>query len=209
MPSPTSPPFTPRSTAPPPPRATGRLVTFGITADRPETGYGYIKRGAAARRRRRRLRGRAPSSKSPTGRAPRPISPPAIIPGTAASSCSPRRSISRELERLQPDTVAACRRALGTAKRDLDFLRLDKDAFAQGREQIDRLRGDGAYAPRRRGAGRDGLERCRHLGRAVASSAARTRPAMSRVGDVVAEDTKRSYLRAEHGLLVDARASRI
>ena len=25
----------------------GRLITFGITADRPETGYGYIRRGAA------------------------------------------------------------------------------------------------------------------------------------------------------------------
>src|SRR5262249_50292851 len=25
----------------------GRLVTFGITPDRPETGYGYIRRGAA------------------------------------------------------------------------------------------------------------------------------------------------------------------
>ena len=27
--------------------AAGKLVTFGIEADRPETGYGYIRRGAA------------------------------------------------------------------------------------------------------------------------------------------------------------------
>jgi mannose-1-phosphate guanylyltransferase / mannose-6-phosphate isomerase len=35
-----------------------------------------------------------------------------------------------ELQRLAPDMVVACRRALAEAKRDADFVRLDKTAFA-------------------------------------------------------------------------------
>ncbi len=33
---------------------TGKLVTFGIKADHPETGYGYIRRGAAVSSARKR-----------------------------------------------------------------------------------------------------------------------------------------------------------
>ena len=39
-----------------------------------------------------------------------------------------------ELERLHPKMVAACRKALHLAKHDYDFLRLDKDSFAQASE---------------------------------------------------------------------------
>jgi len=36
----------------------------------------------------------------------------------------------KELERLQPMMLEACRRAYSNARQDLDFLRLDPDAFA-------------------------------------------------------------------------------
>ena len=35
-----------------------------------------------------------------------------------------------ELERFQPAVLAACRAAIAAAKSDLDFIRLDKDAYA-------------------------------------------------------------------------------
>src|SRR5262249_25128827 len=42
----------------------------------------------------------------------------------------PARVYLDELERLRPDMVAACRQALASARRDSDFIRLDKDAFS-------------------------------------------------------------------------------
>src|SRR6185312_977828 len=102
-----------------------------------------------------------------------------------------------ELQRLAPDTVAACRKAFGAAKRDIDFLRLDKDAFGKcENKSID-------YAV---------MEHTSHAAMIPVSmgwSDAGTWDALwhlslqdenqdVRVGDVVAEDTKRSYLRAEH-----------
>ena len=45
-------------------------------------------------------------------------------------SCFPVALFLDELERLRPDIVAACRRALAEASRDADFIRLGKAAFA-------------------------------------------------------------------------------
>ena len=42
----------------------------------------------------------------------------------------PAALLVTEMERLHPATLAACRTALERAKADLDFLRLDRDAFA-------------------------------------------------------------------------------
>ncbi len=36
-----------------------------------------------------------------------------------------------EVERLKPDLLAACRRSVDKASQDLDFVRLDREAFAQ------------------------------------------------------------------------------
>ena len=44
-------------------------------------------------------------------------------------SCFPVRLLLDELERLRPDIVAACRRALAEANDDADFTRLGKEAF--------------------------------------------------------------------------------
>ena len=65
----TKPPFMPRSTAALPLAREDWLVTFGITPDRPETGYGYIKRGESLAS--RIVRAPTPSSRSRTARRPR------------------------------------------------------------------------------------------------------------------------------------------
>ncbi len=106
----------------------GALVTFGIRPDRPETGYGYIRRGAAL--------------KGATGafRVAEFVEKPDAA--TAASYLAggkhdwnsgmflfPARLALDELERLDPEMVALCRRALDEATADLDFLRLARAPF--------------------------------------------------------------------------------
>jgi len=69
----------------------GHLVTFGIHPERAEIGYGYIERGAALAG--AEVHSRSPVlSRSPMPRPPSATSNPAISSGTAAFSCSRRRS---------------------------------------------------------------------------------------------------------------------
>jgi mannose-1-phosphate guanylyltransferase/mannose-1-phosphate guanylyltransferase/mannose-6-phosphate isomerase len=110
--------------------ADGRLVTFGIKPSRPETGYGYIRAGE-------------------------PLADAAGVAAVAAFVEKPdaetaaaylasgdylwnggifvmsARGFLDELERLQPQVLAAARAALEAARRDFDYLRLDEAAFAE------------------------------------------------------------------------------
>ena len=83
-----------------------------------------------------------------------------LFPAEALSSASWSGS--------QPAMLAACRRRArrGQARSRLPPARPRR--LRRRAEHFDRLCRDGAHAARRDGAGRDGLERCRHLGRAVA-----------------------------------------
>ncbi|MGE8286447.1 MAG: mannose-1-phosphate guanylyltransferase/mannose-6-phosphate isomerase [Stenotrophomonas sp.] len=102
----------------------GKLVTFGIQPTAPETGYGYIKAVA--------------------GDGPRAIERFVEKPDLATAETYVASGeyywnsgmflfrASRyleELERLQPQILAACRTAWEKARRDTDFIRLDADAF--------------------------------------------------------------------------------
>ncbi len=109
--------------------AKGWLVTFGVTPDRPETGYGYIRRAEA-------LDGTAGCY-----RVGRFVEKPdrATAEGYLASRDYVWNSgmflfaagrLIEEMTRLEPAMVEACRTALAGAARDLDFLRLDAAAFA-------------------------------------------------------------------------------
>ncbi|BDV00589.1 mannose-1-phosphate guanylyltransferase [Thermodesulfomicrobium sp. WS] len=110
----------------------GHLVTFGVPPTRPETGYGYIQRGEAL----------------PEGgfRVVRFVEKPDA--DTARRYCDSGEYwwnsgmfvlradvVLAELERFEPDMVAACRSALGTSCQDLDFLRLDAEKFAASPEK--------------------------------------------------------------------------
>jgi mannose-1-phosphate guanylyltransferase/mannose-6-phosphate isomerase len=106
----------------------GALVTFGITADRPETGYGYIRRGD-------RLAGRS-GIYSVAAFIEKPDRATAVryLAGgdhvwNSGIFLFPAQLYLDELQRLQPAVVKGCRAALAAAQRDLDFLRLDKTAF--------------------------------------------------------------------------------
>ncbi|QNH18351.1 phosphomannose isomerase/GDP-mannose pyrophosphorylase [Xanthomonas sp. SS] len=103
----------------------GKLVTFGIKPTAPETGYGYIKAGAG----------------NGVSAVERFVEKPdlATAQGYLASGEYYWNSgmflfrASRyleELRRFQPAIADACSKAWEAAKRDADFIRLDKDAFA-------------------------------------------------------------------------------
>jgi mannose-1-phosphate guanylyltransferase/mannose-6-phosphate isomerase len=107
----------------------GMLVTFGITPDRPETGYGYIRRGTAL--------GAQEGSYEVAAFVEKPDRPRAesyLAAGdyfwNSGIFLFPAGLYIEELNRRHPEMIAGCRAALDKAQRDLDFLRLDKPEFA-------------------------------------------------------------------------------
>jgi len=105
----------------------GALVTFGVTPTRPETGYGYIRRGAAA----------GPG----VFRVERFVEKPgreeaATLLADGGYTWNSGMFLFRastflnELTRYAPAIHDACRKAWSGRSRDLDFVRIGKDDFA-------------------------------------------------------------------------------
>ncbi|MCH8502322.1 MAG: mannose-1-phosphate guanylyltransferase/mannose-6-phosphate isomerase [Aliidiomarina sp.] len=103
----------------------GKLVTFGIVPTGPETGYGYIERGA---------------SESEAFQVARFVEKPDLATAEEYVNSGDfywnsgmfMFRASRYLEELKahrPDIYAACEKAIGDTSADLDFVRVDKDAF--------------------------------------------------------------------------------
>jgi mannose-1-phosphate guanylyltransferase / mannose-6-phosphate isomerase len=115
----------------------GFLSTFGIVPKGPHTGYGYIERGEA-------IHGEPGCSKVASFREkPDAATAAAFVASgrffwnSGMFAFSARKYLS-ELERFQPEIAAAARVAFQQSKRDLDFLRLDREAFERCRaESID------------------------------------------------------------------------
>ena len=179
----------------------GQLVTFGIVPSAPETGYGYIEAAQA-------LAGAT---------APVPITRFVEKPDRATAEqflASGRftwnsgmflfraSAILAELERHAPEVLRACRLALEHDSADLEFLRLEREAFAGSpniaidvavMERTDR----GAVLPLDAGWSD------------VGSWSALWETAGSRDGNgnvlrgrVISEDSRNCYLRSEHRLVV-------
>ncbi|HKY19300.1 MAG TPA: mannose-1-phosphate guanylyltransferase/mannose-6-phosphate isomerase [Rhizomicrobium sp.] len=110
--------------------AQDHLVTFGITPDSPETGYGYICRGAA-------LAGNGFQvtrfvEKPDAATAARYVASGAYD-WNSGMFLFKAAALLRELERLEPELLAHCRNALENGKKDLDFFRLEQTAFSQAK----------------------------------------------------------------------------
>ncbi|MBL8701062.1 MAG: mannose-1-phosphate guanylyltransferase/mannose-6-phosphate isomerase [Alphaproteobacteria bacterium] len=179
--------------------AAGRLVTFGITPTSPETGYGYIRQGAA-------LDGH-PGAFA----VERFVEKPNLETASgylAAGGWSwnsgmfmfPIAGFRTELARHAAGVAAAADAAVAKATRDLDFVRLDADAFAAApsisidyavMEKTDRA----AVVPARLGWSDVGAWS------ALWDIGKRDESGNVVLGDVVAERTRNSYLRAESRLL--------
>ncbi|MEW8014763.1 MAG: mannose-1-phosphate guanylyltransferase/mannose-6-phosphate isomerase [Candidatus Sedimenticola endophacoides] len=103
----------------------GRLVTFGIVAHRPETGYGYIRCGAPVGG---GFEVERFVEKPDRARAEHYLASGGYYWNSGMFLFQARRYLE-ELERLSPAILAACREALSRGRADLDFYRLDRDAF--------------------------------------------------------------------------------
>jgi mannose-1-phosphate guanylyltransferase/mannose-6-phosphate isomerase len=107
----------------------GALVTFGITPTTPETGYGYIRRGAAL------------PVLAGCHKVAEFVEKPDLATAEAMLAAGGfdwnsgmflfrADRLLAEMERLAPDIVQACQGAVAAAQRDLSFTRLDATAFA-------------------------------------------------------------------------------
>jgi mannose-1-phosphate guanylyltransferase/mannose-6-phosphate isomerase len=108
--------------------AQGALVTFGIVPTAPETGFGYIQSepGAGGEGVRKVLRF---VEKPDAATAQAYLDAGGYYWNSGMFLFRASRYLD-ELERLRPDILAATRAAFAAARRDGDFIRLDKEAFS-------------------------------------------------------------------------------
>jgi mannose-1-phosphate guanylyltransferase/mannose-6-phosphate isomerase len=176
----------------------GHLVTFGIEADRPETGYGYIRRGAAF----------ADSEvfqvasfveKPDRARAEAYVASGEYTWNSGIFLFSVRDYLA-EYQTHHPESYAAIKTAVEQAAGDLDFVRLDGEAFAKAEnESIDyavmEKTSRAAVVPVSMGWSDLGAWD------ALWALGSKTAEGNVEVGDVISVDVKNSYLRSEDGLL--------
>ncbi|WP_319408848.1 mannose-1-phosphate guanylyltransferase/mannose-6-phosphate isomerase [uncultured Desulfosarcina sp.] len=180
----------------------GRLITFGIVPEKPETGYGYIKMGD-------------PLPSADVGQPAVTIAAFVEKPDLATakqyvaskSYCwnsgmfmFKASQVLNELVTFVPDIVTACRQAIKNGKSDLDFFRLDRTAFfACPSDSIDyavmERTKNGAMLPMAAG--------WNDLGSWEALWQVGEKDDQENVikGDVVLHDVGDSYLHAEHRLI--------
>lgn len=103
----------------------GRLVTFGIVPDAPETGFGYIQAAPGDGVRPVQRFVEKPDAATAQGY----LEAGGYYWNSGMFLLRASRYLA-ELQRFRPDIVAAVRAAFTAAARDGDFIRLDKAAFA-------------------------------------------------------------------------------
>lgn len=107
---------------------TGYLVTFGVVPIAPETGYGYIQRGDAL--------GESGFAVGRFVEKPDADTAQAYFAGgehywNSGMFLFRASRYLEELERHQPEMLAACRKAMAAGSKDMDFRRVDEAAFAR------------------------------------------------------------------------------
>lgn len=110
--------------------AAGALVTFGIPAPTPETGYGYVCRGEPFPGIDGCFQVDRFVEKPDRETAERYVADGRYFWNSGTFMFSAAKFLA-ELDRFKPGLVNACRKALTSGAEDLDFFRLGKDAFAE------------------------------------------------------------------------------
>ena len=177
----------------------GGLATFGVPPDAPESGYGYIHRGA-------------PSETVPGCyriarfvEKPEPARAQAMLDEggwdwNSGMFLFGARAFLEEFERLQPDAVAACRRALEGAAEDQDFVRLEPEVFEALPEiSIDR----GIMERTSRAVVVPALMAWHDVGswQGLWDASAKDQAGNVIDGDVLAEQVSDCYIRSDRGLV--------
>ena len=104
----------------------GRLVTFGIVPAHAETGYGYIKRGDKLGEHGYVVASFAEKPDAETAR--RYVAAGDYYWNGGIFLFKASRYLE-ELKRHRPDILEACTRAMGTTKSDMQFVRINAEAF--------------------------------------------------------------------------------
>jgi len=177
----------------------GKLVTFGITPDRPATGYGYIQQGAAIDGAQGCFAIDRFAEKPDAATAEQYIAEDDYFWNGGIFLFSAAAYI-KTLEKLRPDMVAACRKAVDDGEDDLDFFRPNAAAFeACDAESIDHAvmenTENGAVVPVDMGWHDVGSWESLWL---ISDKDA---DGNVTVGDVVSDNVKGSYLRSEGPLI--------
>lgn len=113
--------------------AAGHLVTFGIGPTGPETGYGYIRQGheLTTPDGLHKARSIAQFVEKPDA----PTAQRYVESGeyfwNSGMFMFQATTVLDEVQRFAPDIITACTQAVDNATVDLDFIRLDADAFAR------------------------------------------------------------------------------
>ena len=105
----------------------GKLVTFGIVATGPETGYGYIKRGDACAD---GFNVEQFVEKPNLETAEKYVSSGDYYWNSGMFLMRASRYIE-ELGKYRPDILAACTKSLETLSPDMDFVRINEEAFRE------------------------------------------------------------------------------
>lgn len=177
----------------------GALVTFGVTPDHAETGYGYIRRGKPWPEIAGCFAVAEFVEKPDAARAARMLAAGDYY-WNSGMFVLPAKLYLQELTRHDGAMIEACRRALAEGKRDLDFLRLEASAFGAARS----ISIDYAVMEHTKAAAVVPVD----IGWSDVGSfdalwqvSSKDAEGNVAVGDVVTFDTRNSYLRADHGLV--------
>jgi mannose-1-phosphate guanylyltransferase len=104
----------------------GKLVTFGVVPSEPHTGYGYIEAGQPLED---AYSVASFKEKPDSATAAEYLSHGGYFWNSGMFLFRASRYL-KELEEHRPDIAVACERAMGIVSSDLDFIRIDTDAFA-------------------------------------------------------------------------------
>ncbi|TDG02659.1 mannose-1-phosphate guanylyltransferase/mannose-6-phosphate isomerase [Paraburkholderia guartelaensis] len=179
-----------------PQAAEGKLVTFGIEPTEPHTGYGYIRRAAA-----RGASGNVFEVDSFVEKPDEARARAFLAEGgyywNSGMFLFRADAYLRELALHAPDVLEQVTQAVGLAKQDLDFLRLDRDAFAASRsDSIDYLvmeRTSHAVVVAAAGIGWSDVG----TWSALAAISPRDEQGNTLQGDVIAFDATNTFVRSE------------
>ncbi|EIV1853680.1 mannose-1-phosphate guanylyltransferase/mannose-6-phosphate isomerase [Vibrio vulnificus] len=110
------------------PAKQGMLVTFGIVPTAPETGYGYIKQGEAVSDTAYRV---AQFVEKPSLTTAEQYLASGEYYWNSGMFLFKASRFLEELKIYRPDILQACEAAMHGSRHDLDFIRLEEDAFIQ------------------------------------------------------------------------------
>ncbi len=106
----------------------GSLVAFGIVARSPETGYGYIRRGDTIGDGGFRI---AAFVEKPSLEVAKEFVSSGTYDWNSGLFLFKASRYLEELQKFRPDMLEACRLAMTDASRDMDFIRVNAEAFAK------------------------------------------------------------------------------